>query len=43
MRGGGAPDAFICRNDPTAAKLMQTLGALNIKVRIFKGFRITVA
>lgn len=32
MRGGGAPDAFICRNDPTAAKLMQTLGALNIKV-----------
>ena len=32
MRGSSAPDAFICRNDPTAAKLLQTLGALKIKV-----------
>ena len=32
MRGSNAPDAFVCRNDPTAAKLLQTLGSLNIKV-----------
>ena len=32
MRGGKAPDAFICRNDPTAARLLQTLGALHVKV-----------
>ncbi len=32
MRGKNAPDAFICRNDPTAAKLLQTLASLNITV-----------
>lgn len=32
MRGNNAPDAFICRNDPTAAKLIQTLKSLNINI-----------
>ena len=32
MSGGGAPDAFVCRNDPTAAQLVQTLSRLKLKV-----------
>lgn len=32
MRGKNAPDAFICRNDHTAAKLIQTLSSLGISV-----------
>jgi len=32
MGGKNAPDAFICRNDPTAALLLQTLSALKFKV-----------
>jgi len=32
MRGRNAPDAFICRNDPTAARLLQMLSALKIAV-----------
>ena len=32
MRGKGRPDAFVCRNDPLAAQLLQTLGALGFKV-----------
>ena len=32
MRGNNAPDAFICRNDLTAAKLIQTLKSLNINI-----------
>lgn len=32
MRGKGRPDAFVCRNDPLAARLLQTLSALKIKV-----------
>ena len=32
MHGKNAPDAFVCRNDPTAAKLLQTLAALDITV-----------
>lgn len=32
MRGKGRPDAFVCRNDPLAARLLQTLASLRIKV-----------
>jgi len=32
MRGKTSPDAFVCRNDPTAAKLVQTLSKLGIAV-----------
>ena len=32
MRGKGRPDAFVCRNDPLAAQLLQTLGTLGFKV-----------
>lgn len=32
MRGRAAPDAFACRNDPTAALLMQTLSKIGIRV-----------
>lgn len=32
MRGKPSPDAFVCRNDPTAAQLVQTLSKLGIKV-----------
>ncbi len=32
MRGKNAPDAFVCRNDPTAARLMQTLRGLGYKI-----------
>ena len=35
MRGKAAPDAFVCRNDPTAAKLVQTLSRL--KIGLFRG------
>ena len=32
MRGKCAPDAFICRNDHTAARLLQTLSQLKLKI-----------
>lgn len=32
MRGKNPPDAFVCRNDPTAAQLVQTLSKLGIRV-----------
>ena len=32
MRGKSPPDAFVCRNDPTAAMLVQTLSKLGIAV-----------
>ena len=32
MRGKNAPDAFVCRNDHTAAKLIQTLTALGFSI-----------
>lgn len=32
MRGKESPDAFVCRNDPLAAKLLQTLAAMRIPV-----------
>ena len=32
MHGKNAPDAFVCRNDPTAARLMQTLCGLGFKI-----------
>ena len=32
MRGKNRPDAFVCRNDPLAARLLQTLDALKMKV-----------
>ena len=32
MRKPDRPDAFVCRNDPLAAKLLQTLAALRLKV-----------
>ena len=32
MRGRYAPDAFVCRNDPTAAQLVQTLSKLGVNV-----------
>ena len=32
MSGKNSPDAFVCRNDPLAAKLLQTLSALDIEV-----------
>lgn len=32
MRGNNPPDAFVCRNDPTAARLVQTLSKLGISV-----------
>ena len=32
MRGKSRPDAFVCRNDPLAAQLLQTLGTLGFKV-----------
>ena len=32
MSGKNGPDAFVCRNDPLAAKLLQTLSALGIEV-----------
>lgn len=32
MRGRNAPDGFVCRNDPTAAKLMQVLARLKVRV-----------
>lgn len=32
MKGPSAPDAFVCRNDPLAASLLQTLAALRIPV-----------
>lgn len=32
MSGRNHPDAFVCRNDPLAAKLLQTLSALGIDV-----------
>ena len=32
MRGKNAPDAFICRNDHTAARLLQTLSQLKLKI-----------
>ena len=32
LRGKDRPDAFVCRNDPLAARLLQTLAALGIKV-----------
>ena len=32
MRGKNAPDAFVCRNDPTAAQLVQTLAKLGVSV-----------
>ena len=32
MHAKNAPDAFVCRNDPTAAQLVQTLGQLGFKV-----------
>lgn len=32
MHGKDPPDAFVCRNDPTAARLVQTLSRLGISV-----------
>ena len=32
MSAKNSPDAFVCRNDPLAAKLLQTLSALDIEV-----------
>lgn len=32
MRGRNRPDAFVCRNDPLAAQLLQTLGTLGFSV-----------
>ena len=32
MHKADRPDAFVCRNDPLAAKLLQTLAALGLKV-----------
>lgn len=32
IRGKNAPDAFICRNDNTAARLLQTLSQLKLKI-----------
>ena len=32
MRGKNAPDAFICRNDNTAAHLLQTLSRLKLRI-----------
>ncbi len=32
MHGKKAPDAFVCRNDPTAARLVQTLSRLGIAI-----------
>jgi len=32
IQGRSAPDAFVCRNDPTAARLVQTLSKLGIAV-----------
>ncbi|MBQ2629664.1 MAG: GntR family transcriptional regulator [Kiritimatiellae bacterium] len=32
MRGKDRPDAFVCRNDPLAATLLQTLAALKLNV-----------
>ena len=32
MRGKERPDAFVCRNDPLAATLLQTLTALKLKI-----------
>ena len=32
MRGRNARDAFVCRNDPTAARLIETLAELKVKV-----------
>ena len=32
MQGKASPDAFVCRNDPTAAQLVQTLSKLGINV-----------
>ena len=32
MSGRNRPDAFVCRNDPLAARLLQTLSALDIEV-----------
>ena len=32
MRGKGRPDAFVCRNDPLAARLLQALTALKLDV-----------
>lgn len=32
MRRADRPDAFVCRNDPLAARLLQTLAALRLKV-----------
>lgn len=32
MKGKNAPDAFVCRNDPTAAKLIQSLSRIGMAV-----------
>ena len=32
MKGRNAPDSFVCRNDPTAARLLQTLSGLKARV-----------
>ncbi len=32
MHGKNPPDAFVCRNDPTAARLVQTLSRLGVSV-----------
>ena len=32
MRGKNAPDAFVCRNDNTAARLIQTMASLGISI-----------